>query len=185
MVAFDFSSHGRVVLDRAVALASRAPFHVLHFVTAIDPHGGVAAVPRHGAVDFRYADEVRAAMLADIGSALQASPVASELHFFVHARIGKPADEILQLAREIGADLILVGTHGRTGLAQLVLGSVAERVVREAECPVLVARPKTYPHVELARVIEVERQKPIHSRMHVFSFNNNSVIMRPPEWPIS
>jgi nucleotide-binding universal stress UspA family protein len=50
---------------------------------------------------------------------------------------GDPAMEILRVAQEIGANLIVMGTHGRTGLARLLMGSVAERVVRKALCPVL------------------------------------------------
>jgi nucleotide-binding universal stress UspA family protein len=53
---------------------------------------------------------------------------------------GAPAAEILRLAAERSASLIVIGTHGRTGLIRLALGSVAERVVREAPCPVLVIR---------------------------------------------
>ena len=45
--------------------------------------------------------------------------------------------EIITFAREINADLLVVGTHGRTGLSHLIIGSVAERVVRKAPCPVL------------------------------------------------
>jgi universal stress protein A len=54
--------------------------------------------------------------------------------------IGDPASELLALARAEQADLVVVSTHGRTGIARAVLGSVAERVVREAHCSVLVAR---------------------------------------------
>ncbi|HSN89855.1 MAG TPA: universal stress protein [Anaeromyxobacteraceae bacterium] len=54
---------------------------------------------------------------------------------------GAPASEIVRRLREGRFDLAVVGTHGRTGLRRLVLGSVAERVVREAPCPVLVVRP--------------------------------------------
>lgn len=50
---------------------------------------------------------------------------------------GDPTTEILRVAREINADLIVLGTHGRTGLARLLMGSVAEEVVRKASCPVL------------------------------------------------
>ena len=50
---------------------------------------------------------------------------------------GRPAAEIVRHAAEAGADLIVVGTHGRTGLAHVLLGSVAERVVRHARCSVL------------------------------------------------
>lgn len=50
---------------------------------------------------------------------------------------GEPAERILQVAEEIHADLIVMGTHGRTGLSRLLMGSVAEQVVRQAPCPVL------------------------------------------------
>lgn len=53
---------------------------------------------------------------------------------------GGPAEEILRVARERKADLILMGTHGRTGLNRLVMGSVAEQVVRKAPCPVLTVK---------------------------------------------
>jgi nucleotide-binding universal stress UspA family protein len=53
---------------------------------------------------------------------------------------GDPATEILQLARVLQSDLIVLGTHGRRGLDRLLLGSVAEQVLRKAPCPVLTAR---------------------------------------------
>ena len=56
-------------------------------------------------------------------------------------REGKPADQILAAAREWEADVIVIGTHGRSGVSRLVLGSTAESVVRHAPCPVLVIRP--------------------------------------------
>ncbi len=55
---------------------------------------------------------------------------------------GVPSVEIIRTAKEIGADLIVLGTHGRRGLSHVVMGSVAERVVREAPCPVFVVREK-------------------------------------------
>ena len=54
--------------------------------------------------------------------------------------VGHPADTIVRLARERNADLIVMGTHGRTGLEHLVMGSVAEKVVRLAPCPVLTVK---------------------------------------------
>lgn len=53
---------------------------------------------------------------------------------------GKPADAILHVAKQSKCDLIVMGTHGRTGLAHLLTGSVAEQVVRKATCPVLVVK---------------------------------------------
>lgn len=58
--------------------------------------------------------------------------------------VGDPAERILALAEAVRADLIVVGTRGRRGLEHLVLGSVAETVLRNARCPVLVMRPKNH-----------------------------------------
>ena len=55
-------------------------------------------------------------------------------------RQGKPADEILAAAREWNADLIVLGTHGRSGVSRLVMGSTAESVLRRTPCPVLVVK---------------------------------------------
>jgi universal stress protein A len=63
------------------------------------------------------------------------------LNVTFEARIGSPAEEIVDAAKEWTADLICLGTHGRTGLSHLLLGSVAERVVRLSPCPVLTCRP--------------------------------------------
>jgi nucleotide-binding universal stress UspA family protein len=62
----------------------------------------------------------------------------------VHARLGKPADALSQVAADYDADLIVVGTHKRQGLERMLLGSVSELLVRTAGCPVLVARPKDH-----------------------------------------
>jgi nucleotide-binding universal stress UspA family protein len=53
---------------------------------------------------------------------------------------GNPVAEILRVAKETACDIIVMGTHGRTGLAHLFMGSVAEKVVRKATCPVLVVK---------------------------------------------
>jgi len=55
-------------------------------------------------------------------------------------RTGIPHDEIVRIARDEGADLIAIGTHGRGGLDRLMLGSVCDRVIRLSSCPVLAVR---------------------------------------------
>ncbi|WP_051564650.1 universal stress protein [Desulfovermiculus halophilus] len=62
--------------------------------------------------------------------------------------IGSPPVEITTYAQEVGAELIVMPSHGRTGIKHLALGSVAERVVRMAKCPVLVLRTKEEPHTK-------------------------------------
>lgn len=62
----------------------------------------------------------------------------------VSLRTGVPHAEIILAAKELGSDLIILSTHGHTGVARVILGSTAERVVRHAPCPVLVVRPKEH-----------------------------------------
>lgn len=57
-------------------------------------------------------------------------------------RVGVPSASIVKAAEEFGVDLIVMATHGRTGISHFFLGSVAERVVRESSCPVLTIRPE-------------------------------------------
>ena len=56
----------------------------------------------------------------------------------VCVELGRPTDVILRVAEEVDADLIIMGTHGRAGLRRLAMGSVAESVLRQADCPVLI-----------------------------------------------
>jgi nucleotide-binding universal stress UspA family protein len=60
----------------------------------------------------------------------------------LHVRIGSPAQALVQVAVDVDADMIVVGTHGRAGIEKMVLGSVAQELTRIAPVPVLVARPK-------------------------------------------
>jgi universal stress protein A len=62
----------------------------------------------------------------------------------VELAAGHPAETIVRVAQERDADLIVIGTHGRTGIQHVLLGSVAEKVVRLAPCPVLTVRPSRH-----------------------------------------
>ena len=75
------------------------------------------------------------------------------LHASGRADFGEPAGGIVQRAREIGADTIVMGTHGRTGLERLLMGSVAEKVMRESPCSVMVVKlPRGVPAAERSDV---------------------------------
>jgi nucleotide-binding universal stress UspA family protein len=182
VVGFDFSHSGQQALYRAIALATRAPFHVLHFVCAIEPHTALPSLPTKR-VDYAYAEQVQQAMTDAISLELREAHLADRVHFFVHARIGKPAEEILSLAREVGADLIIVGTKGLVGVERIVLGSVAEKIVREAGCSVEVARAKRYEHVQLLDVVDAtEHHKYVPP--HRYTYENQVLNVRPKEWPL-
>jgi nucleotide-binding universal stress UspA family protein len=183
VVGYDFSQSGRAALHRAVTLAGRAPFHVLHVVCVVDPREAIPALPSYNGVDYMYAARVQEALAAETQHELDRADVHGSVHFFVHARIGKPAPEILALAEEIGADLIIVGSKRLTPLERLILGSTSEHVMREAGCTVEIARAKRYPDVVLMPVVPVE---PVHSYVppHRYTYEDHRVNLRPAEWPL-
>lgn len=183
VVGYDFSQSGQAALYRAIALAVRAPFHVLHFACIVDRHTPILAVPHHGKVDYAYTERVQQALTDRIAQELRAAEATARVHFFVHVRIGKPAEELLLLAAELGADLIIVGSKGLTGVERLVLGSVSENIVREARCTVEVARPKTYEHVELLDIVDAERHRS-YVPPHRYCYEDHRVEYRPDAWPL-
>jgi nucleotide-binding universal stress UspA family protein len=135
----DFSDASRAAMEVAADLARRtgAELVLLHAYPIPGytfPDGSVVASPKmmQDLADQaeRHLEEWRAAAAAIVGPR-----VATE------KAVGEPAAEIVSFARSAGVDLIVVGTHGRTGLQHALLGSVAERVVRRAHCQVLTVRP--------------------------------------------
>lgn len=183
VVAYDFSKTGHVALSRAVQLACRAPWHVLQIVCVIDPHFPFPAVPaKH--VDVHYADRVQEAAGKVVAEELARHEAKEPVHFFVHARIGKPAPEILGVARDVGADLILIGSHGLTGVERFMVGSVAERVMREAGCTVEIVREKTYSYVPLLEVTDTPHQDHQYVPPHRYTYEEQRVERRPKDWPL-
>jgi nucleotide-binding universal stress UspA family protein len=185
VVAYDFSEPGDLALERAVDLACRAPQHVLHFLTVIDPHRGFGLEPDEH-VDYQYAERVQARLTERLQALFEARCADAEVNFFVHARIGYPVGEILDLAEEIGAELIIIGSHGRTGLRRLLLGSVSEAVVREARCAVIVARAQGYKPVQLEKITEAPADHgPRRPLAHRYTYAQRHVLTRPSDWPLN
>lgn len=137
----DFSPFGEVGLRAAAELAHRvgARLSLLHVVPEDELEALASAhQPRHP-VDLIYQDmetalmdQFRRVVSAEVRRDLAVEPVVT---------VGAPVTEILRTARLKGADVIVMGTHGRTGLTRMVMGSVTEQVVRRASCPVLTVRP--------------------------------------------
>ncbi len=141
----DFSRCASLAFPGAVEMARAftAELLVLHVLPVepatpwdIPPYAdfGLAAVPP-GEVDARIEDEVR-----DRLDSLVTDGVPSGVPARVLVSRGDPAREIVKAAADEGADLVVMATHGWTGWRHLVFGSVAERVLRESPCPVLVLR---------------------------------------------
>jgi nucleotide-binding universal stress UspA family protein len=142
----DFSDLSRPAFDVACALARDygAELVVGHVVPLPPPAvvEGVMIEPEDDGLD------AHTARLAEF------APDDPRVRMVRRLRRGDEAAEILKLAEEFGADMIVMGTHGRGGLARLVMGSVAERVMRKAPCPVLTVRapfaPATAPEPAFA-----------------------------------
>lgn len=184
VVAYDFSHTGHAALRRAATLASHAQHYVLHVVCAVDPHEPIPSIPSYDGVDHLYATRVQEALAIAVQEELELAEPSHRVSFFVHARIGKPADEILEVAREVGADLIIVGSHNLHGLERLMIGSVSEKIVRNAKCSVEVARPKEYADVNLLPVVETEPGNHTYVPPHRYEYEDHRVLLRPAEWPL-
>jgi nucleotide-binding universal stress UspA family protein len=184
VVAYDFSNSSHVALVRAVEVACRAPWHVLQVVCVIDPHYAFPAVPTNEKIDIRYADRVMEEATRIVAEELARHTQKGPVHFYIHARIGRPAEEILDVARDVGADLILLGTHGVTGLERFILGSTAERVVREAGCTVEIVKEKTYSYVPLLEVIDTPHADHSYVPPHRYTYEDHRAERRPNDWPL-
>ena len=131
LVATDFGAASDAALTYGRALAKRfgAQLHLLHaaendflHATATDPHVLKAGVARQLEERLTAEDRAERSACAVIKTADQ------------------PSDAIVGYAKAARIDLIVMGTHGRTGVSHMLVGSVAERVVRTAPCPVLTVR---------------------------------------------
>jgi nucleotide-binding universal stress UspA family protein len=134
LVATDFSETAEEAFRVASEYARRSDgrLHVLHIVS---PASDAAAEPRLDR------------LAAEIGDGV---PVVTAV------RSGVPAPAIVHYALEHGIDLIVVGTHGRTGVSRALIGSVAERVVRTAPCPVLTVPRRWRRPAAAPAVVELE-----------------------------
>ena len=140
----DFSENSRGALKVAHSLARDHKARLL-LISVVDPPptdiffvsepliatGSATSHELHGAKE----------KIAHMAASITDIPVETEVV------VGQPADVIIDAAENRNADLIVMGTHGRTGVAHLLMGSIAECVMRRAECPVLTIRPGTAKHL--------------------------------------
>jgi universal stress protein A len=140
LVPTDFSATSDVAVDYAATLARKfdASIHLLHVVEDRFVGGAVgaelyaASVP---ALTAQLIDEAAAKLACVFPSAAY-----DRLRVTSEVGVGSPAATIIDTAANQECDLVVMGTHGRNGMSHLLLGSVAERIVRQAPCPVLTVR---------------------------------------------
>jgi nucleotide-binding universal stress UspA family protein len=140
LVPIDFSAHSKNALRYAVPMAE-AFGASLHLVYVVEPtiypadlgFGQVVLPAVEDELRDKGSDELKKMIEREIGDRVKATSAV---------RTGKPHQEILREAKETGVDLIVVASHGHTGVEHMLFGSTASRIVRLAECPVLTIRPQ-------------------------------------------
>jgi nucleotide-binding universal stress UspA family protein len=136
LVPTDFSELSKKTTRQAVALAQRfnAKIDLVHVLEPPPyPEFGYVHIPlKEGGL--------RQAAEAHFESLRKEIPALADLVNYMPVRTGSAPYEIVQSARQLNSDLVVIGTHGRTGIKRLAIGSTAEKVVRHAPCPVLVLR---------------------------------------------
>lgn len=155
VVGVDFAESGDEALRMAIELGRVLPRPELH-ITAV-------VVDKNSPTAQRLAEDERrlrdtADKLTEYVKARCASDHAPfELQVVQHVRLGDAAKALHQVAVDVDADLIVVGSKGTQGIARWVLGSVSEALMKQARCPVLVAKPN-----ELGSLPKTERPLPPH-----------------------
>ena len=131
LVPVDYSHSGDAAIAYAVSLGKEYEAEI-HFVHVCEPpyvDGGFAGTPG--------ADQVPPAEIREAETQLESIMPSGDVRCRRKVLIGTPADELVGYAKDNSIDLVVMGTHGRSGLGRLLMGSVAEGVVRRSPCPVL------------------------------------------------
>jgi nucleotide-binding universal stress UspA family protein len=140
LVPIDFSIHSKNALKYAIPIAEkfRASLHLVYVVepTIYPADLGFGQVVLPGVEDElreKGAEELETLIRREIGKRVAASSAV---------RTGNPHQEILREAEERSVDMIVVATHGHSGVEHMLFGSTADRIVRNAHCPVMTIRPQ-------------------------------------------
>ena len=142
LIPIDFSEHSKKTIDYATQLAdlAGASMKILH----------VLKLPEYPAAFYQglYIEHDQIKTYLETGKAeataqlsLMTDPIlAKGLRVETVLRVGNPSEEIVNVAKELAVDLVVIGSHGYGGLGRFLLGSTAERVVQYVHCPVLVVK---------------------------------------------
>lgn len=141
LVPFDFSRHSHETLRFALSLREYfdAEFVLVHVVAAGEAETFATLGGESGEMQNRRIAEAQGELEREVERRCQE---IAGIELTCRVVVGVPFKEICRLAEEENFQLIAIGTHGRTGLAHLLIGSTAERVVQHASCPVLSIKPQ-------------------------------------------
>lgn len=139
LVPTDFSAASRKALAYADAFAATfgAKVTLVHVIEPMVLPPEYGYLPPYSPEDEARQVEAVRKQLLDIAAGLESAKRTE-----VSVRVGRPWHEVVGAVSELGVDLLVLTTHGRTGLRHMLMGSVAEKIVRHTACPVLVVRPE-------------------------------------------
>jgi len=157
-VYFDETSPVALQYARYFARQGGGTVYLLHVVPTDELHllRKVYRPEEGGGADTAWAQQIAQEKLQELAQA----HLAGVQYETVIRLSGDPATGILEAEKEFGVDLVVMATHGRTGIAHLILGSVAEKVVRESRCPILTTRqgeelPSTEPFQKILIPVDI------------------------------
>jgi len=138
LVPYDFSEHSNNSLKYAIKFCEHFNSKIF-LIYVIEPplypadfSMGQIAIP---SIDIEFESKIK-----DELEKLASNEIGNKLQYEIIVKTGKPFIEIIETASQINADLIIIATHGKSGMEQILFGSTAEKVVRKAHCPVLTLR---------------------------------------------
>ena len=188
VVGVDFSEISQVALHQAfdTALARRGENPEIHAVVVVDDGAGLALGRPSAEIEKQF--KTAQALITDQLESIRRFKLANQaadlppIKVAIQVRVGDAVEELVAVALELRASLVVVGTHGRRGLRRLMLGSVAERVARRAPCAVLIARAPDFTSMEsVARVEPANPDLPPPSTTETHTYVYRSVLE--PETP--
>ena len=142
LAATDFSEYSKTALNICLGVyrCMKTKLYVLHTIEKIPQDyrhlpSGTALADMKRKLEVDAIEKIKAMIPEDIVEKGDIIPIV---------RFGKPFLEIIQVAKENSVDLLVIGTHGRAGVDRVILGSVAERIVRKAPCPVMVIKGRKF-----------------------------------------
>jgi nucleotide-binding universal stress UspA family protein len=141
LVPIDFSTHSRNSLRYAIPLAEQFSAS-LHLIYVVEPTVYPADLGFGQVVYPTFEEELASKGAKELESLIE-EEIVGKVRATSAVRTGKPYQEILREASERKVDLIILATHGHTGVEHMLFGSTAERIVRKAPCPVLTIRPQS------------------------------------------
>lgn len=139
LVPVDFSENSRIALDWAMSIADKVGARVILFHALDIPAELKVRAERHLVLDAAYTKRVKDEAAKEL-RAFAGEYDEVKITVAPNVAEGKPFVQIIKAAKIYDVDLIVMGTHGRSGLQQMLIGSVAEKVVRKAPCPVMTVK---------------------------------------------